>query len=93
MAFFKNLLKRRPAKHATNETMDFITFNDLQGQMLILDTMQVGNTDGIVLTNKDNSFNVVLNSEQAIVLASVLEDFYATNNINNSIKIFRSNIK
>lgn len=82
-----NFFKNKKSEKENLVKSNFITFSDLISQNITIRTKNNGNETILSIANDKNKFEILLDTEKCIVLASILNTFATDKNINKILEI------
>lgn len=89
--FFKNIFtkKSKNTKNLSDNTNLQITFQDRKLQQINIKLQPSGNETVLIIKENKSKVEIALDRELSLIVASILQEYAATNNINKTIELIK----
>ena len=89
--FFKNIFtkKFKDTKNLSDNTNLQITFQDRKLQQINIKLQPSGNETVLIIKENKSKVEIALDRELSLIVASILQEYATTNNINKTIELIK----
>ena len=89
--FFKNIFtkKSKNTKNLSDNTNLQITFQDRKLQQINIKLQPSGNETVLIIKENKSKVEIALDRELSLIVASILQEYATTNNINKTIELIK----
>lgn len=89
--FFKNIFtkKSKDTKNLSDNTNLQITFQDRKLQQINIKLQPSGNETVLIIKENKSKVEIALDRELSLIVASILQEYATTNNINKTIELIK----